>query len=442
MNFSELFKQSGQLCKLSPNGKFMATCVQYRLIIRDVKTLQILQLYTCLDNIQFIEWSSDSLYVLCAMFKRSLIQVWSLEKPDWTCKIDEGSAGLVAARWSPDGRHVLSTADFQIRITVWSLISKSVSYIRYPKHAYEGLDFSKDGKYMALAERRNCKDFVSIFACDSWKLLKHFEAETSDLADLAWSPDGQVLCLWDHVVNYTLYLYSLDGRQIASYSAYQLALGIKSVCWSPSSQFLAIGSFDQKCRVLNHITWKVVAEHSHPSCVDNPTVVVYRETEVKPPQLRGELLNPGGGFSLQSKYQVEQVPVQVPSVKLDPEKHSPKLGVGYVSFSADSRYMATKNDNMPNALWIWDMPNLTLAVLLLQAQPIRVIAWDPLQSRLAMCTNNNKLYMWSPAGCVSVVIPSETPFNATSLSWHPDGNSLVLMSKDHMCLCFLSDPRT
>ena len=40
--------------------------------------------------------------------------MWSLEKPDWTCKIDEGLAGLTAVRWSPDGRHILSTADFQV----------------------------------------------------------------------------------------------------------------------------------------------------------------------------------------------------------------------------------------------------------------------------------------------------------------------------------------
>ena len=35
-----------------------------------------------------------------------------------------------------------------------------------------GLDFSKDGKYMALAERRNCKDYISIFHCSSWQLVK------------------------------------------------------------------------------------------------------------------------------------------------------------------------------------------------------------------------------------------------------------------------------
>ena len=42
-------------------------------------------------------------------------------------------------------------------------------------------------------------------------------------------------------------------------------------------------------------------------------------------------------------------------------------------------------------------------------QSLYVVAfqWDPRQPRLAICTANNKLYMWSPAGCVSVVVPTE-----------------------------------
>lgn len=34
------------------------------------------------------------------------------------------------------------------------------------------MDFSKDGSYMALAERRDCKDYVSVFVCDDWHLLR------------------------------------------------------------------------------------------------------------------------------------------------------------------------------------------------------------------------------------------------------------------------------
>lgn len=42
------------------------------------------------------------------------MQVWSLEQPQWHCTIDEGSAGLVASCWSPDGRHILNTTEFHV----------------------------------------------------------------------------------------------------------------------------------------------------------------------------------------------------------------------------------------------------------------------------------------------------------------------------------------
>ncbi|XP_073459567.1 WD repeat-containing protein WRAP73-like [Aquarana catesbeiana] len=44
-------------------GMVQASCVQYRLVIRDVSTLQILPLYTCLDQIQHVARSSDSMFI-------------------------------------------------------------------------------------------------------------------------------------------------------------------------------------------------------------------------------------------------------------------------------------------------------------------------------------------------------------------------------------------
>ena len=45
---------------------------------------------------------------------------------------------------------------------------------------------------------------------------------------------------------YKVLLYSLDGRLLAAYCAYEWSLGVKAVAWSPSSQFLAVGSYDGK----------------------------------------------------------------------------------------------------------------------------------------------------------------------------------------------------
>uniref|UniRef100_A0A669EYK9 WD repeat containing, antisense to TP73 n=1 Tax=Oreochromis niloticus TaxID=8128 RepID=A0A669EYK9_ORENI len=408
MNFSEVFKQSNQLCKVSPDGKYLATCVQYRLVVRDVSTLQIMHLYTCLDQISHMEWSSDSLFILCAMYKRGLVQVWSLEQPDWHCKIDEGSIGLVSSRWSPDGRHILNTTEFHLRITVWSLCTKAVSYIKYPKACQKGIDFSRDGSYMALAERRDCKDFVSIFVCDDWHLLRHFETETQDLAGLEWSPNGCVLAVWDSCLEYKVLLYSLDGRLLSTYSAYEWSLGVKSVSWSPSSQFLAIGSYDEKVRIINHITWKKIAQFEHPATVESTKAVSQVTNFVS-------LIN---SLLLPHLDEICSLPVQIPVVKPDPDRANPKIGVSVLAFSSDNHYLATKNDNMASAVWVWNMQKMSLEAVLEQTSAVRCFQWDPRHPRLALCTGNTKLYLWSPGGCVAVQVPTEGNFLGTQCgSW-------------------------
>lgn len=439
MNFSESFKQSGQLCKFSVDGCYVANATQYRLVVRDVHTLQIKCLFTCLDNINYIEWSSDSQFILCGLFKRGIIQVWSVENTDWTCKIDHGSMGLTAVKWAPDGRHILSTSEFKLRITVWSLINKSVSYIKYPKHSTKGMDFSMDGKYMALLERRNYKDFVSVFACDSWEMLKHFATDTKDSSDLSFSPNSCMIAIWDSKLEYKVVIYSLDGRFISSYSAYDFALGLKSVSWTPSNQFLAVGSYDQQVRLLNNITWKSVCEFKHVTKITNQNVVVYQEIERKSVVLPWEN-EKSSRYSPPSHYILQEKPFQVPTIRPDPEKPNPKLGVGTVLFSFHNTFMATRNDNMPNAIWIWDMMKLKLHTVLVQAHPVKVLAWDPKETRLALCAGTNKIYMWSPAGCLDVEVPCEADFFVTGLTWHQSGGSLILTSRDQMCMCYLATP--
>ena len=58
----------------------------------------------------------------------SLVQVWSVSDPDWACSIEEGAAGVQHARWAPDGQHVLVVSDFQIRTSVWSLVTKQCAH--------------------------------------------------------------------------------------------------------------------------------------------------------------------------------------------------------------------------------------------------------------------------------------------------------------------------
>uniref|UniRef100_A0A8C1V1C5 WD repeat containing, antisense to TP73 n=1 Tax=Cyprinus carpio TaxID=7962 RepID=A0A8C1V1C5_CYPCA len=406
MNFSEVFKQSNQLCKVSPDGKYLATCVQYRLVVRDFNSLQIVHLYTCLDPVMHMEWSSDSLFILCAMYKRGLVQVWSLEQPDWHCKIDEGSIGLVSSRWSPDGRHILNTTEFSVSMVVGG-VSFAPCQLWIDQRS-NGLDRVLNVSYHWLTELN--------FYCESNKPC--FSQQ------------------------YKILLYSLDGRLLSSYSAYEWSLGIKSVAWSPSSQFLAIGSYDEKVRILNHITWKKITQFEHPATIINAKAVVFKEVE-KRPVVGSEDLSihqltvDNSLFSTQSKYEITQLPAQVPVIKPDPDRANPKIGISALAFSAGNHYLATKNDNMPQNLWVWDMQRLSLLAVLEQTAPVRCFVWDPRRPRLALCTGNTKVYLWSPAGCVSVNVPVEGSFQVQSLFWHCSGSSLVLLSKEHICLCYV-----
>lgn len=297
-------------------------------------------------------------------------------------------------------------------------------------------------RYMALAERRDGQDFISIFASNSWELLKHFESSTDDLCGLRWSPDSSVLCVWDNPLNYLVVLYSLDGRCLGKYSAYDYALGVKTLAWSPTCQFLALGSYDEKLRLLNHVTWKTITSFGHPETVDEKSVVVYKEVETRTPQpLKSKLTDipTTALFNPQSKYEVQQCPVKIPVVKPDTNKANPKRGVGLAAFSSDSKYLYSRNDNMPHTLWVWDVKTLDVCAIMIQSAPIKAVAWDPVKTRLALCTGMNKLYMWSPAGSLCVEVPVEGTFQVHSLKWHPDGSSLLLLGKDMMCICYLND---
>ncbi|NXR86633.1 WRP73 protein, partial [Hypocryptadius cinnamomeus] len=330
-----------------------------------------------------------------------------------------------------------------LRITVWSLCTKSVSYIKYPKACQQGVAFTKDGRYMAVAERRDCKDFISIFVCRNWQLLRHFDTETQDLFGIEWAPNGCVLAAWDTCLEYKVLLYSLDGRLLSSYRAYEWPLGIKSIAWSPSSQFLAIGSFDEKVRILNHVTWKKITELGHPATIASKKTIVYKEVEKSPTVGTERLSFPptralaSSLFSTQSKYDICQVPVSLHYIKPVADRANPKVGVGMLAFSADNCFLATKNDNIPNAVWIWDIRKLKLAVVLEQLCTIQCFQWDPCQPRLAVCTGSSRVYLWSPAGCVVVQVPGEGDFQIMALSWHSSGDSMLLLSKDHFCVCYL-----
>jgi WD40 repeat protein len=50
---------------------------------------------------------------------------------------------------------------------------------------------------------------------------------------------------------------------------------------------------------------------------------------------------------------------------------------GLVSWSPDSQFLVTRNDNMPSTLWVWDMATMELSAVLNHMSDIQDVRWAP-----------------------------------------------------------------
>jgi hypothetical protein len=93
-------------------------------------------------------------------------------------------------------------------MTIWSLIDRSTTYIHYPKFADKGISFTNNGYFMALAERKECKDYIGIYYVGDWNLVAHFPVDSYDLQDIIWSKDNTAIIVYDCVLEVTYNIFS------------------------------------------------------------------------------------------------------------------------------------------------------------------------------------------------------------------------------------------
>ena len=518
--FSDQAVFTGPLPCFSPDGKHIALAQDYRLVVRDVETLAVVSLFSCLDQIDAISWSPCGELILCGMYKRGTAQVFTLADSEWSSTITEALAGIVCARWCPSAEDVLLISDFQIKMSVWSLLDQSCHTLPAPKHSEAGAAFSPDGSLFAVLERIECKDFFSVYDTASWAMISRTPLPTIDAADLSWSPDGACIVCWDGAAQGPLLcVVSPEGDILATHTGFDTSnhgvnthsvygLGLKSVAWSPSGQLLAVGSYDQDASVLNNVTWGPLAGFTHPSVVDGPaSVVVYKE-EILPTSSKGKENitggSGGGGGSTtsrmntktrvpekeqhsQSQQQQRKPPVptrksllqksnaslasminnpstnlsdpmllpesdsisrfiiadlptkiSLPGVRPPTDRPNPKLGIGLATWSANGYYLATRSDDRPNLLWIWDSSKLELASVVEFVAGVRAAAWAPGAGipRLAVVCGTGKVYFWMPEGVSSVHVPVEGGMRATSVQWCRGGEALMVASKDTLVCAY------
>jgi len=444
MNFSEVIKIEEDCLAWSRCGRLLASAYKQKLTVRLEASLEVVKVFLCNEAISYVAFSPDSRFVLASNLNS--VHLYSLEDDTWLGRITEGLSGLVAVEWSADSKFIITTAEFNAKITFWSLCNKSIAYIRNPKCTGRGLQYNRDKQQAALVERVNCKDVVNILATDDWSLIRQVPVTTDDTAGIVWCPLSNSFVIWDNPLQYRLQVYTEDGRLELDYSAYEHQLGISKVQFSSCGELLAVASFDNKVRIFSSLTWSLVHEldHFHVLHVGDPVsqrALVFNEEDVPLSDLDAQLALELGGLLNQSRYKTaEERPLYLDFLKSDPKKGSVKIGVCLLGWSACNRYVSTSCDNLPNAVWVWDVCTLRLAALLLHKSGVKSMRWDPTQPRLAMVTGGGSLYVWTPLGCVIARVPAVSRGSMSGLldlAWNPSGSLLLLSNKEAAVLCKL-----
>jgi hypothetical protein len=140
-------------------------------------------------------------------------------------------------------------------------------------------------------------------------------------------------------------------------------------------------------------------------------------------------------LSAPTKYSILEVPIELSVVRPDMSKPNPKQGISQLVWSHDTKFLATRNDNIPNTVWIWETSLLSLVCVVTHINPVRMFKWSPTTCKLAICTNSSKVYFWSPDGASVVDVPAQD-FSVRSFQWNPDGTSLSLSSANKFCCAY------
>ncbi|BGP64996.1 hypothetical protein NBRC10512_006896 [Rhodotorula toruloides] len=378
-----------------------------------------------------------------------------------------------------------------------------------------GYSFRPDGKFLAVLERHQARDVIGVYSTGSasaageWALVKSITLPdpTSDLADLSWSPCGRYIAAWSSITDYTVHVFTPTGTLLSTYTPYAslsppassststsstssrkpssaststptaitgnkdctltrldrsthsyVGLGIRTVQWGRDGEWLSIGGWDGKVRVLSRKGWGAVAEVGVPTRLTGGvgTQNVWREPPNWVSNTRGH-----GILS----YDPVPLPHSLTPLPLDLTRPNPRMGVERIVWSESGRWAAVLNAAFPNVIAIFDFstlvalasnahegetpPRPSLHTLLLlcpsspsPSPPTPALAWQPSRAFsdgeaevLCWVGGEKGFGMWRAptsrkekglAECVG--IPARGDFSAHSLAFAPDGEALVLSS--------------
>ncbi|KAK6505975.1 hypothetical protein TWF506_010902 [Arthrobotrys conoides] len=399
----------------SPDGTLVASIQGSRLVLQDAYTAEIKRATQLSDElsttINFLKWSSPPLSLPVAegdeeksnvqpsafpsrilVADDQVVEIFDAHNEDWKATLNPGFGGIKYVDFAANSDEILVLSEFGLKVTIWSLKANFHVDLQHPKVGVKGFGYRAGTNHFALLTRPVAHDMLNLYSPESYTPIKSIELPTIDAQALKWSPNGLWIAILESAsAGYRVLLYTANGHMFRTHEQPCVGLGLRTMEWSSDGDFLVLGGYDGSVIFLNSFLFNKVVEMRHTT-----------EIKIMATDVWSEELSVLG----ERHYTLITPPVSLPTVESLASDPVPKIGVSVISFCADGTLVATKDERMPNSIWIWSLESLSPLAILVQLSQVKAIQWHPSRGDLlaVVCgadpnsvntTNMPSIYLWS-----------------------------------------------
>ncbi|KAL2170538.1 hypothetical protein VTG60DRAFT_4646 [Thermothelomyces hinnuleus] len=409
MHFSHPVKSSIHSLP-SPDGKYIATVFASVVNVRAVAGLDVVNVvklgYDFAGPVLSFQWSPSSRLLLVADAER--IRVVSALDDSFSATVrNHAIPGTKPAYigFGASDAEICVVSPFGLKFCVFDLASSKTTEIGNPKvfsssSASNCFSFRPETRHLALLTRSSGRDMVSIHSYPTRELQRSWAPDTVDAQALAWSPDGRWLVIWDSAAHgHKILFYTSDGHIFKSWTGpanplpedrdYALGAGVRSMEFSADARYLAVGDFSRSVCLLNMASVTETMRLRHPkTLMPKETLQVWQE----------QIAVSHAGPVIHTFLRTTQAISPAPALR---DNSEPVSGCTWISFDPSSTLVATRLDDSPSTVWIWDVQAAELRAVLLFHGNVASLSWHPqipetLQIRCEGDQYNGLVFVWDP----------------------------------------------